>query len=84
MAVKKDIDSLIKEHLDQAKKLKEKKFQDKFKDLFSRLRKYQDKITDEDIELINHNLDKKYGKKPKENQENQEEKKRGFKTSFRL
>ena len=72
MAVKKDVDSLIKEHLDQVKKLKEKKFQEKFKNLFARLKKYQDKITDEDIELINHNLDKKYGtKKSKENQENQ-------------
>lgn len=73
MAVKKDIDSLIKEHLDQAKKLKEKKFQIRFKNLFKTLEKYQDKISDEDIEKLTHTLVNRYGvKKLKENQDNQE------------
>ena len=47
MAVKKDIDSLIKEHLDQAKKLKEKKFQIRFKEVLSDLKKLKDKISDD-------------------------------------
>ena len=72
MAVKKDIDSLIKEHLEQVKKLKEKKFQNRFKNLFKTLEKYQDKISDEDIEKLTHTLVNRYGaKKSKENQENQ-------------
>ncbi len=77
MAVKKDIDSLIKEHLDQAKKLKEKKFQIMFKEVLSDLKKYQDKISDEDIEKLHHTLVNRYGiKKDIENQEiNQEESK---------
>lgn len=72
MAVKKDIDSLIKEHLDQAKKLREKKFQKRFKTLLKTFEKYQDKISDEDIEKLTHTLINRYGaKKVKENQENQ-------------
>lgn len=72
MAVKKDVDSLIKEHLDQVKKLKEKKFQERFKIIFSDLKKYQDKMTDEEIEKLHHTLVNKYGaKKSKENQDNQ-------------
>lgn len=74
MAVKKDIDSLIKEHLDQAKKLKEKKFQIKFKTVLNDLKKFQDKISDEDIEKLHHTLVNRYGVKKEENQEiNQEE-----------
>lgn len=69
MAVKKDIDSLIKEHLDQAKKLKEKKFQIKFKTVLADLRKFQDKISDEDIEKLHHTLVSRYGVKKEENQE---------------
>lgn len=76
MAVKKDIDSLIKEHLDQAKKLKEKKFQIKFKTVLADLRKFQDKISVEDIEKLHHTLVSRYGVKKEENQEiNQEESK---------
>lgn len=72
MAVKKDINSLIKEHLDQAKKLREKKFQKRFKTLLKTFEKYQDKISDEDIEKLTHTLINRYGaKKVKENQENQ-------------
>lgn len=74
MAVKKDIDSLIKEHLEQAKKLREKKFQKRFKEVIADLRKYQDKISDEDIEKLHHTLVNRYGVKKEENQElNQEE-----------
>lgn len=74
MAVKKDIDSLIKEHLDQAKKLKEKKFQARFKTVLNDLKKFQDKISDEDIEKLHHTLVNRYGVKKEENQEiNQEE-----------
>jgi galactokinase/mevalonate kinase-like predicted kinase len=74
MAVKKDIDTLIKEHLDQAKKLKEKKFQSRFKNILNDLRKFQDKISDEDIEKLHHTLVNRYGVKKEENQEiNQEE-----------
>lgn len=69
MAVKKDIDSLIKEHLDQAKKLKEKKFQIKFKTVLADLRKFQDKISVEDIEKLHHTLVSRYGVKKEENQE---------------
>lgn len=69
MAVKKDIDSLIKEHLDQAKKLKEKKFQIKFKTVLADLRKFQDKISDEDIEKLHHTLVSRYGVRKEENQE---------------
>ena len=69
MAVKKDIDSLIKEHLEQAKKLKEKKFQERFKTVLSDLKKYQDKMTDEEIEKLHHTLINKYGKKSKDNQD---------------
>ena len=70
MAVKKDIDSLIKEHLEQAKKLREKKFQIRFKEVLADLKKYQDKITDEDIEKLHHTLVGRYGtKKEEQNQE---------------
>lgn len=72
MAVKKDIDSLIKEHLDQAKKLREKKFQIRFKEVLADLKKYQDKITDEDIEKLHHTLVNRYGVKKEENQDNQD------------
>lgn len=73
MAVKKDIDSLIKEHLDQAKKLKEKKFQIKFKTVLADLRKFQDKISVEDIEKLHHTLVSRYGVKKEENQEDNQE-----------
>lgn len=63
MAVKKDIDSLIKEHLEQAKKLKEKKFQIRFKNILSDLKKYQDKMSDEEIEKLHHTLVNRYGEK---------------------
>lgn len=69
MAVKKDIDTLIKEHLDQAKKLKEKKFQSRFKSVLNDLRKFQDKISDEDIEKLHHTLVNRYGAKAEENKE---------------
>ena len=69
MAVKKDIDSLIKDHLNQVKKLKEKKFQMRFKNLFKTLEKYQDKISDEDIERLTNTLIHRYGAKVDENKE---------------
>ncbi len=69
MAVKKDIDTLIKEHLEQAKKLKEKKFQSRFKNILNDLRKFQDKISDEDIEKLHHTLVNRYGAKKEEIQE---------------
>lgn len=68
MAVKKDIDSLIKEHLDQVKKLKEKKFQSRFKTILSDLKKYQDKMTDEEIEKLHQTLVNKYENKKEEHQ----------------
>lgn len=71
MAVKKDIDSLIQEHLNQVKKLKEKKFQSRFKTVLSDLKKYQDKMTDEEIEKLHQTLVHKYeNKKEEETQEN--------------
>ncbi|MCI6691014.1 MAG: hypothetical protein MR510_00780 [Clostridium sp.] len=70
---KKDVDSLIKEHLDQAKKLKEKKFQARFKAVLNDLKKFQDKISDEDIEKLHHTLVNRYGVKKEENQEDNQE-----------
>lgn len=71
MAIKKDVDTLINEHLEQVKKLRQKKFEKRFKIIIKDLEKYQDKISDEDIEKLHHTFMNRYGKKSKENQENQ-------------
>lgn len=70
MAVKKDIDSLIKKYSDDIKKLKEKKFQNRFKVIISDLKKYQDKISDEEIDKLHHTLVNRYSLKKEENQGN--------------
>ena len=47
-----DIDELIKTQKEQLKKLQEKKFNYKFKPIIDIFKKYQNKITNEDIQKI--------------------------------
>lgn len=61
----KDIDTLIKQHQEQVKKLQEKKFNQKFKKIIDIFKKYQNKITDEDIEKMVENIKNKYTQKNK-------------------
>lgn len=61
----KDVDTLIKEHQDQVKKLQEKKFNQKFKKIIDIFKKYQNKITDEDVEKMVENIKNKYTQKNK-------------------
>ena len=58
-----DIDELIKERKEQLKKLQEKKFNQKFKPIIDIFKKYQNKITDEEIVKMVENIDNKYNKK---------------------
>ena len=58
-----DIDELIKARKDELKKLQEKKFNQKFKPIIDIFKKYQNKITDEDIQKMVENIDNKYSKK---------------------
>lgn len=58
-----NIDDLIKQHQNQVKKLQEKKFNQKFKPIINIFKKYQNKITDEDIQKMVENIDNKYSQK---------------------
>lgn len=58
-----DIDELIKQHQNQVKKLQEKKFNQKFKPIIEIFKKYQNKITDEEIAKMVENIDNKYSQK---------------------
>ena len=58
-----DIDELIKARKDELKKLQEKKFNQKFKLIIDIFKKYQNKITDEEIAKIVENIDNKYSQK---------------------
>lgn len=58
-----DIDELIKQHQNQVKKLQEKKFNQKFKPIIEIFKKYQNKITEEDIQKMVENISNKYNKK---------------------
>lgn len=58
-----DIDELIKARKDELKKLQEKKFNQKFKSIIDIFKKYQNKITDEDIQKMVENIDNKYSQK---------------------
>ncbi|PKZ29050.1 hypothetical protein CYJ41_06360 [Campylobacter ureolyticus] len=58
-----DIDELIKAQKEQLKKLQEKKFNHKFKPIIDIFKKYQNKITDEDIQKMVENIDNKYSQK---------------------
>lgn len=58
-----DIDELIKARKDELKKLQEKKFNQKFKPIINTFKKYQNKITDEDIQKMVENIDNKYSQK---------------------
>jgi hypothetical protein len=58
-----DIDKLIKVQKEQLKKLQEKKFNQKFKPIIDIFKKYQNKITDEEIAKIVENIDNKYSQK---------------------
>lgn len=58
-----DIDELIKARKDELKKLQEKKFNYKFKPIIDIFKKYQNKITDEDIQKMVENIDNKYSQK---------------------
>ena len=58
-----DIDELIKQHQNQVKKLQEKKFNQKFKPIIEIFKKYQNKITDEEIAKMVENINNKYSQK---------------------
>ena len=58
-----DIDELIKARKDELKKLQEKKFNQKFKSIIDIFKKYQNKITDEEIAKMVENIDNKYSQK---------------------
>lgn len=58
-----DIDKLIKVQKEQLKKLQEKKFNQKFKPIIDIFKKYQNKITDEEIAKMVENIDNKYSQK---------------------
>ena len=58
-----DIDELIKVQKEQLKKLQEKKFNQKFKPIIDIFKKYQNKITDEEIVKMIENIDNKYSQK---------------------
>jgi hypothetical protein len=58
-----DIDELIKAQKEQLKKLQEKKFNQKFKPIIDIFKKYQNKITDEEIAKMVENIDNKYSQK---------------------
>jgi uncharacterized protein YbcC (UPF0753/DUF2309 family) len=58
-----DIDELIKLQKEKVKKLEEKRFNDKFKPIISIFKKYQNKITDEEISKMVENIDNKYSQK---------------------
>lgn len=58
-----DIDELIKARKDELKKLQEKKFNQKFKSIIDIFKKYQNKITDEEIVKMVENIDNKYSQK---------------------
>lgn len=58
-----DIDELIKVQKEQLKKLQEKKFNQKFKPIIDIFKKYQNKITDEEITKIVENINNKYSQK---------------------
>jgi Asp-tRNA(Asn)/Glu-tRNA(Gln) amidotransferase C subunit len=58
-----DIDELIKARKDELKKLQEKKFNQKFKPIIDIFKKYQNKITDEEITKMVENIDNKYSQK---------------------
>ena len=60
-----DIDKLIKVQKEQLKKLQEKKFNQKFKPIIDIFKKYQNKITDEEIVKMVENIDNKYSQKNK-------------------
>lgn len=62
-----DIDELIKARKDELKKLQEKKFNQKFKPIIDILKKYQNKITDEDIQKMIENINNKYSQKTNKN-----------------
>ena len=57
------IDELIKARKDELKKLQEKKFNLKFKPIINTFKKYQNKITDEEIAKMVENIDNKYSQK---------------------
>jgi hypothetical protein len=57
------IDELIKTEKEKIKKLQEKKFNLKFKPIINTFKKYQNKITDEEIAKIVENIDNKYSQK---------------------
>ena len=54
---------LIKTEKEKIKKLQEKKFNLKFKPIINTFKKYQNKITDEDIQKMVENIDNKYSQK---------------------
>jgi uncharacterized protein YjgD (DUF1641 family) len=58
-----DIDELIKTQKEKVKKLEEKRFNDKFKPIINIFKKYQNKITDEEITKMVENIDNKYSQK---------------------
>lgn len=58
-----DIDELIKTQKEKVKKLEEKKFNNKFKPIINIFKKYQNKITDEEIAKMVENIDNKYSQK---------------------
>lgn len=60
-----DIDELIKARKDELKKLQEKKFNQKFKPIIDIFKKYQNKITDEEIAKMVENINNKYSQKNK-------------------
>lgn len=57
------IDELIKTEKEKIKKLQEKKFNLKFKPIINTFKKYQNKITDEEIAKMVKNIDNKYSQK---------------------
>ena len=60
-----DIDELIKTQKEQIKQLQEKKFNYKFKPIIDIFKKYQNKITDEEIAKMVENINNKYSQKNK-------------------
>lgn len=57
------IDELIKTEKEKIKKLQEKKFNLKFKPIIDIFKKYQNKITDEEIAKMVENINNKYSQK---------------------
>lgn len=58
-----DINELIKAQKEKIKKLEEKKFNQKFKPIIDIFKKYQNKITDEEIAKMVENINNKYSQK---------------------